>query len=76
MICSFPQKEDSQYTCDAASQLISENDQFTASYDKHYNCVQKNGEEIQIDELNQRSDTEYDLNGNLLKREGFKFKDN
>jgi RHS repeat-associated protein len=59
-----------RYTYDAASQLISEGGKFQLTYDRHYNRTSVNGEEIQIDALNQRRDVEYDLNGNLV-REGF-----
>ena len=59
-----------RYAYDAASQLISEESKFQFTYDHHYNRTSVNGEEIQIDALNQRRDVEYNPNGNLI-REGF-----
>ena len=59
-----------RYAYDAASQLISEESKFQFTYDHHYNRASVNGEEIQIDALNQRRDVEYNPNGNLI-REGF-----
>lgn len=64
------QKGASRYTYDRASQLTSEKDKFKFAYDQHYNRTSHNGEKIFIDDLNQRKDAEYDLNGNLL-RDGF-----
>lgn len=61
------QKGKTCYSYDDASQLTSEEDRFIAEYDQHYNCIHKNGEEIEIDDLNQRRDAEYDRNGNLLR---------
>ena len=64
------QKGNSFYTYDDAWQLLSEEGKFTSKYDQHYNCICKNGEDIEIDKLNQRKDKYYDLNGNFL-RDGF-----
>jgi RHS repeat-associated protein len=61
------QKGDNRFLYDDASQLISEEGKYNAAYDQHYNCVQKNGEIIQIDELNQQKDLQYDIRGNLVK---------
>ncbi len=61
------QKGNSSYAYDDACQLISEEGSFSTKYDKHYNCIRKNGEEIEIDDLNQRKGLNYDLNGNILK---------
>jgi RHS repeat-associated protein len=59
-----------RYSYDGASQLISEEGKFQLTYDLHYNRNRENGEDIEIDVLNQRRDAEYDLNGNLV-RDGF-----
>jgi RHS repeat-associated protein len=64
------QKGNSSYAYDDACQLISEEGNFNVRYDEHYNSIWKNGEEIEIDDLNQRKDLSYDLNGNLI-RSGF-----
>ena len=63
-------KGGSRFTYDAASQLTSEEGKFYVGYDQHYNRTSENGKELQVDSLNQRRDTEYDLNGNLI-RPGF-----
>jgi RHS repeat-associated protein len=63
-------KGDRTYTYDSLSQMISESDQFTASYDVHYNLTQLNHEPIQVDSLNQIKGLSYDMNGNQCK-EGF-----
>jgi RHS repeat-associated protein len=63
-------KGSSTYVYDDACQLISEEGCFSVKYDQHYNSIWKNGEEIEIDDLNQRNDENYVLNGNLLK-DGF-----
>lgn len=59
-----------RYCYDRASQLISEEGKFYFAYDKSYNRILENGQVIQIDPINQRTDAAYDLNGNLL-RNGF-----
>jgi RHS repeat-associated protein len=63
-------KGSSSYAYDDACQLISEEGSFNVRYDDHYNSIWKNGEETEVDDLNQRKDMIYDSNGNLL-REGF-----
>jgi len=55
------------YTYDEACQLTSEKEKFQASFDTHYNCIEKNGERIVIGPLNQIKQASYDLNGNLLR---------
>ena len=63
-------KGNSTYAYDDACQLISEEGCFNVKYDQHYNCILKNREEIEVDDLNQRKGVDYDLNGNLV-RDGF-----
>lgn len=55
------------YTYDNASQLTSERNQFTAGYDKRYNCTEKNGIHFTVNEQNQIQSLSYDKNGNLTK---------
>ncbi len=64
------QKGESKYVYDDASQLISEEGKFEYGYDLYHNRIWENGEEIPLDNLHQRRDLSYDLNGNLVK-EGF-----
>ena len=64
------QKGDTSYSYDDANQLISEEGKVHLAYDQHYNCIQKDENELLVDELNQREDLAYDLNGNLI-RDGF-----
>ncbi|VHO05230.1 tRNA3(Ser)-specific nuclease WapA precursor [Candidatus Rhabdochlamydia sp. T3358] len=60
------------YTYDKVSQLTSETDKFTALYDQHYNCIEKNGKPQPVDAINQIQGLPYDINGNLTKP-GFGF---
>lgn len=60
------------YTYDNASQLTSETGKFTARYDQHYNCIEKNGRLQPVDEAGQIQGLPYDTNGNLTKS-GFIF---
>ena len=68
------QKGDIVYTYNDASQLTSETDKFTADYDLHYNCIEKNGIPQPVNEINQVQGFTYDTNGNLT-RPGFVFDD-
>ena len=58
------------YSYDQASQMTAETGKFTARYDAHRNCIEKNDRAIVIDSLNQRQDLAYDANGNIV-RAGF-----
>ncbi len=60
------------YTYDNASQLTSETNKFTARYDQHYNCIEKNGRPQPVDWAGQMQGLPYDKNGNLVKS-GFIF---
>ncbi|MGL5627152.1 MAG: RHS repeat domain-containing protein [Candidatus Rhabdochlamydia sp.] len=62
------------YTYNDASQLTSETGKFTADYDLHYNCIEKNENPQPVDSINQLQELDYDANGNFLKP-GFVFDD-
>lgn len=60
------------YGYDDAGQLTSSKGEFALRYDTHHNRTNRNGDEIQIDELNQIEGLSYDANGNLTLN-GFTF---
>jgi RHS repeat-associated protein len=60
-------KGSTTYTYDALSQMTSQSERFTATYDAHYNLRAFNGRSIKINSFNQIEEFSYDLNGNLLK---------
>ncbi|OGN66450.1 MAG: hypothetical protein A3I67_04205 [Chlamydiae bacterium RIFCSPLOWO2_02_FULL_45_22] len=60
------------YTYDDGSQLTSETNKFTARYDQHYNCIEKNGRTLPVDATGRIQGLPYDKNGNLTKA-GFIF---
>ena len=60
------------YVYNGADQLISSSDQFSLTYDKHYNRQAHNGDWFGIDELNQVSGLVFNENGCLVQ-EGFVF---
>ncbi len=55
------------YTYDDASQMTSEKGKFTARYDEHYNCIERNEKSLPVDALNQLEGIAYDENGNIAK---------
>jgi len=63
------------YTYDDASQLTSETEKFTARYDEHYNCIERNGEPLAGIVYDENGNTEkpsfvFDAFGQLIEAEG------
>ena len=56
------------YSYDNIGQVTSEEGFFHATYDQSYNLIELNDRSIEVDEQNKVINHEYDLNGNLLKR--------